>query len=114
MSEIHFVFDEEVPRPVVDGLLRLKDGGERIDFVLLGQADGYPAGLTDDELLVLVERKQRALVARERRLIPGARTWGLFLLRPGFPALRYAEDLLTIWRHTESYHWRDRVTYLPW
>jgi hypothetical protein len=114
MSKLLFAFDEEVPRPVVDSLLRLKDDGERIDLVLLGQAEGYPAGLTDDELLVLVERKQRALVARDRRLIPGAHTWGLFLLRPGFPARRYAEDLLMIWRYSEPYHWRDRVTYLPW
>jgi hypothetical protein len=113
MTQLHFVFDEEVPRPVVDGLLRLKDEAERIDLVQLGQAEGYPAGLTDDELLVLVEQKQRALVARDRRLTAGAHTWGLFLLRPGFPARRYAEDLLAIWRQTESYHWRDRVTYLP-
>jgi hypothetical protein len=114
MSELHFAFDEEVPRPVVDGLLRLKQDTERIEFVLLGQAEGYPAGLTDDELLVLVERKQRALVARDRRLVAGTHTWGLFLLRPGFPTLRYAEDLLMIWRYSETYHWRDQITYLPW
>jgi hypothetical protein len=114
MSQLHFVFDEDVPRPVADGLLRLKRDDERIDFVVLGQADGYPRGLSDDELLVRVEQKQRALVARDRRLIPGAHTWGLFLLRPGFPALRYAEDLLMIWRFSRTYDWRDRVTFLPW
>jgi hypothetical protein len=113
MSKLDFVFDEDVPRPVPDGLLRLKDDRERIDLVLLGCAEGYPIGLTDDELLVLVERRQRALVARERCLIPGTHTWGLFLLRPGFPALTYVKDLLMIWRYSESHHWRDRVTYLP-
>ena len=120
MSRCRFLFDEDVSLALTKALRQEQPA---IDILHVGEAGAPPKRTPDSDLLVFAEATSRGLITRDRRTMPGhiadhlargRHTWGVFILRRGFPLRRYIEDLLLIWSASEADEWQDRVESIPW
>src|SRR4051794_37222918 len=118
MSQVRFFFDENINPVLVDVLLRR----EPVDVIRVGWKDAPPLGTLDPDLLVCAETEHRLFVTLDRRTMPehltahfaaGRHTWGVAMLRQGFPLQDYVEALLMIWGASEAEEWMDRMFHLP-
>lgn len=94
-----------------------------MDLIWVGQAGAPPLRTPDPGLLLAAEAAGRLLVSKDKRTMPkhladhfaaGHHTWGVALMRIGFPLSRYFDDLRLIWQATEADEWRDRTDYIPY
>jgi len=120
MTQVRFLFDEDTANALIEGLLRREPA---VDAVRVGQPGAPPRGTKDPELLLAAEAAGRTLVSNDRSTLPDHladhfagdhHTWGVILLRGGFPLGRYIEDLLMIWSATTAEEWQDRTDYIPY
>ncbi len=68
------------------------------------------------------ESLERMLLTRDKRTMPGHlqdhhnaghHTWGVLIMKNGFPLKRFFDDILLIWSASEGDEWRDLPMYLP-
>src|SRR3989442_1321543 len=115
MSTVKYLFDENVPEPLADAMIRQEPA---IEVLSVGQDRAPPKGTTDSELLKGAETGKYTLLTLDKRTIPvhvadhlaaGNHTWGVFILRRGFPIPRYVDILVRIWFSTQAEEWQDRI-----
>lgn len=103
MAGISFLLDECVPEFLADEMIRLEPA---IEVIQVGQESAPPKGTKDPQLLLIAEANQMTFVTRDNKTMPGhlrhhfqasRHTWGVYMLRPGFPMVSYAENLVLIW-----------------
>jgi hypothetical protein len=120
MNGICFLLDEDVPEYLADELVRLEP---TLDICHVGIDPAPQKGTPDPELLLFAEKEGRTFVTRDKRTMPGHladhhraghHTWGVFMLIPGHPTIKYAEDLVLIWSSCEPINLVDWSDYLPW
>jgi hypothetical protein len=121
MSSVRFLWDENVPLELADYLASQEPS---IEILVPGQnKEAPPKGTSDPDVLRFAKAERLALVTLDKSTMPvhvgnhfsaGGHTWGLFILRPGYPLKRYANDLILVWSASESENWQDRIEYLPW
>lgn len=120
MNTVSFLFDENLNDDLPACLVRLEPAMETFS---VGDELSPPKGTLDPDLLLHAEEYKRILVTLDKRtmvghvvehMAQGHHTWGVFILKPGYPWLRYANDLLLIWSASEPEEWRDRIIWLPW
>ncbi len=119
MSAPTFLLDEDVPEFLADELVRLEPA---MSTLQVGMHGAPPKGTKDPQLLVYAELNKVTLITMDKRTMPthlaehfrqGRHTWGVLLLRQGFPITRYCEDLILIWSSFEDKDLVDNSMYLP-
>lgn len=120
MAGIFFLLDECVPEHLADDMIRLEPA---IEVIQVGQEFAPRKGTKDPQLLLFAEANQMTFVTRDKKTMPGHlrqhfqaghHTWGVYMLRPGFPTARYAENLVLIWSCLQKDDVVDLSDYLPW
>jgi hypothetical protein len=120
MSRIRFLCDEDVDVDLISAL-QLREPA--LEFQRVGQPPAPLKRTSDLELLRYAEAEKLLLITADKRTMPGhlaqhyaagRHTWGVLILRLGFPWPRYIDNLLLVWHATEAEEWQDRVDYLPW
>ena len=119
MSSLPFLLDEDVPEYLADELIRLEPA---ITTLQVGMQGAPPKGTKDPQLLDFVEQNRMILVTMDKRTMPtqlaahfqhGRHTWGVLMLRQGFPIASYCEDLILIWSSLDDQDLVDVSLYLP-
>jgi hypothetical protein len=119
MSQVRFLFDECTANALVEGLQRREPA---IDAIRVGQLSAPPRGTKDPELLMAAQALGRTLVSNDRSSMPdhlvahfagGHHTWGVVLMKEGYPVGRYIDELLTIWTAMTAEELQDSVMYIP-
>jgi hypothetical protein len=119
MSRICFLADEDVSHDLIKALRSLEP---TLDILAVGEP-GAPAKRTPDPaLLLFAEASGRTLLSGDRSTMTrhlgnhfaaGHQTWGLILLRDGFPLARYVADVHLIWFVETPADWVNRTAYIP-
>jgi hypothetical protein len=119
MSAVAFLIDECVPASYLHGLQT------RAPYIQAQQVGGPgmpPKRTTDANLLVYCEERELAIVSNDHRTLPGhalnhmrigRHTWGLFILRDGFPFDALLDEMLLIHGASAAEDWIDQIEYLP-
>ena len=119
MSSLPFLLDEDVPEFLADELVRLEPA---VTTLQVGMEGAPSKGMKDPQLLIYAEQNRLTLVSMDKRTMPthlaehflqARNTWGVFLLRQGFPIARYGEDLILIWSSLADQDLEDNTLYLP-
>jgi hypothetical protein len=119
VSSPRFLVDECTPESL-PGAIRQRD--PNIDVLCVGEPGAPAKGTKDRNLLLAAEALGRLLLTRDKRTMPrhiaahvaaGHHTWGVFLLRGGFPVPRYVDEIHLVWGASEADEWIDLMRYLP-
>lgn len=119
MSTVKYLLDEHVPVQLVSALAR---ENLAIDVLWVGQPKAPPESTPDPELLIWAEENGYALVTLDKatmrtfaaaHLQKGGKTWGIFILRPGFSLGKIAEALAEIWGASQAEEWGDLEIFVP-
>jgi hypothetical protein len=120
MSAVSFLCDEMLAHSLRECLLQEEPA---LPIIYVGEEGAPRKGTPDPQLLREAEAAKWSLVTFDRSTMPhhadehmkaGNHTFGIFVVRSGFPLRICAEDLLLIWACSEAEEWSDRVIYLPW
>jgi hypothetical protein len=97
-------------------------GIDPVDVVRVGDPPDLPLGTLDPDLLAWAEHAGRILVSRDRNTLvahlgdhlrAGARSPGIFLIRPGGTLSQVLAMLVLAALSSDPADWRDAVTYIP-
>ncbi len=119
MSDIRFLFDENMPHAVSDQLIRREPA---IQLLSVGIVPAPELGTLDPEILIWLEAEQYHLVTRNRRSMPvhledhlasGRHVPGILTVRPRASMGQVIDDLLLIWTLAEPGEHRDQIVHLP-
>jgi hypothetical protein len=114
---VRLLADENVPRPIVDGLLRRLPDLDIVSVVEVGLR-----GRPDPEILEWAAAEGRILLTYDVRTIPGhanqriaegKRMPGVFFCRSSITARQAIEDLLILVGASDEEEWEGRVLHLP-
>jgi hypothetical protein len=92
-----------------------------VDVVRVGDEDAPPLGTPDTDLLLYLERTQRALITDNRDSMPGhiadhfaqgRQHWGIFEVHKNVPFGSLAELMYLYWEVTEAEEWINPVEWL--
>jgi hypothetical protein len=120
---IRFLFDENVPDPLLSAVARHNlRGVDPIDAIQVGAPPDLPLGTEDPDILIWAEREGPILVSHDVRSLPlflfdhvraGHSSPGVFLIRRR-AALREVVDFLVLAAYaSESWEWKDGVQFIP-
>jgi hypothetical protein len=119
MSTLKFLCDENIPDALVSCLSRLEPG---MVVSFIGQPGAPPKGTKDPELLLFAEANGFTFLSRDKKTMPrhvadhlaaGHHTWGVFLLKEGYPVMEVAQYILLLWSASQAEEWRDYLGYIP-
>lgn len=119
MSGIRFLLDENMPHGVRTQLLYHEPA---IEVLCIGDLNAPEIGTPDPDILDWIEQDECILVSRNRKTMPdhlrdhlekGGHIPGILLLRRRISLGQLVEDLLLIWKISDSDESRDRIEYLP-
>lgn len=119
MSQMRFLLDECTANALIEGLQRREPA---IDALRVGQPGAPLRGTQDPELLLAAESLERTLVSNDRSSMPGHliahftsghHTWGVILMKEGYPTGRYIDELLLIWTAMTAEELQDSMMYIP-
>jgi len=117
---MRFLLDENL-NPRFKSALLHRD--PTIDVLQIGDAGALPRGTLDPDILIELERTQRALITDNRKSIPGhivdhfaagGHHWGIFMIvqtQVSFGQL--SEELYLLWEASEATEWIDKRQWLP-
>jgi hypothetical protein len=119
MSQIRFLFDENIDPALIDALVRREPS---VDVLRVGWEGAPPPATTDPELLIAAEADGRLLVTLDRRTMPdhlrdhflaGRHTHGVGLLKARFSFNEYVDSLLLYWSASTAEEMIDFTVFLP-
>lgn len=118
-----FLLDENLRGPLWSAILRHNaTSPHRLDAVRVGDVDGPPLGIADDELLKWAETAGRILVTLDEKTLPvflanhlslERSSPGIFTLRPAMNLPQIVEFLVFAASVSDAYEWANRITYVP-
>jgi hypothetical protein len=120
MTPLRFLLDECVSHDLIGALLSAEPA---MDVIAVGQPGAPPKGTLDPDVLLAAETLGRTLISGDRSTMrrhlgdhfaAGHHTWGVILLRNGFPLARYVADIHLIWVCEGTADWLDRTDYIPY
>lgn len=97
-------------------------GWAQVDVIRVGDADGPPLGILDEELLIWCEKNGRILVSEDVTSLPrhlaahlaaGHHSPGILFLRPGVSARQIYDELALITAVGTPDDFADRCQYIP-
>jgi hypothetical protein len=115
--KVRFLADADLNKAIVSGVIRREPS---VDF-LTAHAAGL-RGLTDPEVLTLAAQQRRVLVSHDVGTMPahfrsfrraGNRSAGVFLVPQSLDTGAAIEELMLIWRASDSAEWENRLVWLP-
>ena len=115
----HFLLDEHVNRAVQRQVRR-----RSVELVVLaiGDPEAPPAGTSDPDLLVWLERHGALLVTENRSTMPehlavhfaaGHHIPGILWIRPGVRLGRLIEELFLLWSCSTADEYQDAQLFIP-
>ncbi len=120
MSQMRFLFDEDLPGYYHRALLRRDP---TIDALRVGDAGAPPTGTKDPAILRWVASEHRALITYNRTTMKthvedliaaeGFEHWGVFRVRPMTTVAALIEDLYTRWAASEAEEWIGWIDWVP-
>ena len=117
--KVRFLLDEHVNRAIQRQLRRMD---RSIEVLAIGEADAPPAGTSDPDLLVWLEKEGYLLVTENRSTMPvhladhyemGRHVSGVLWIRPGTGLGQIIEELYLIWHASTADEYRDRALFIP-
>jgi hypothetical protein len=114
-----FLLDEHVNRAIQRQLRRLDP---RINVLAINDSDAPPAGTSDPDILLWIEKSGYILVTENRSTIPGhlsdhyaagGHVPGIFWLRPHASLSSIIEELYLIWTASTADEYKDRALFIP-
>ena len=118
MSQMRFLFDEDVPRSYHTALIRREPA---IDALRIGDSGAPPTGTKDPDLLRWAVAEQRAVITYNRKTMKThaedlaateeGHHWGVFRVRP-FTAVAVLVDHLHLrWGASDAEEW---IGWIDW
>lgn len=114
-----FLLDEHVNRAIQRQLRRMD---LRIDVLAINDPGAPPAGTSDPEVLLWIEKSGYILVTENRSTIPehltnhyaaGGHVSGIFWLRPHASLSSVIEELYLIWAVSTTDEYEDCALFIP-
>lgn len=115
--KVRFLADADLNKAIVSGVLRREPS---LDF-LSAHAAGL-RGMADPQVLALAAEQQRVLVSHDVGTMPahfrafmsaGKHSAGVFLVPQNLDVGTAIDELLLVWRASETSEWKDRLEWLP-
>lgn len=119
MPRPRFLFDANVPGPLTQAL---RQHQPTMDILCSGEPGAPAMRAPDPDLLLTAEALQRLLLTGDRKSMPrhlqnhydaGHHTWGVLLMRNGYPLADFYQEIVLIWTASEADEWRDVMLYIP-
>ncbi len=114
-----FLLDENVNRAIQRQLLRLEP---HIDVLAINDPGAPPAGATDPDILLWIEKDGYILVTENRSTMPahlsehfaaGRHIPGIFWIRPHANLHSIIEEIYLIWMASTADEYKDRTLFIP-
>ena len=114
-----FLLDEHINRAIQRQLRRLDP---RIDVLAINDSGAPPAGTSDPDILLWIERNGYILVTENRstisghlsdHLASGGLVPGIFWLRPHTSLSSVIEELYLIWLASTANEYENRTLFIP-
>jgi hypothetical protein len=120
MSQIRFLFDEDVSGHVAKFLRRVEP---TMDILVVNEPGAPPEGTDDPDVYRAAVAMGRTLVSGDKStmsatvnadLAAGGHNRGAIFLKKGHSATRCGADLRLIWYCETAQDWIDRIDYIPY
>jgi hypothetical protein len=114
--KIRFQADADLNQAIVTGVLRREP---EINFQTANIAN--LSGINDPDVLFLASREGRVLVSHDQRTMPhhfaefiiSQQSTGVIIVLQSLPISNVIDQLIAIWKLSETEDWVNRIAYLP-
>ena len=116
--KIRYLFDENLDPRFVRTMQRHYP---EIDVLRVGDSDAPAFGMSDPDILVVLEEHYRILVTDNRKSMPGhvqahwqagRHHWGIFVVDKSIAYKRLADALFVYWDASELEDWIDQMEWI--